>query len=453
MTSPDLRSHAQDIWRACLAAVDPYQAVRQALSLEGSRLRVGGQEYDLGRFRRIIAVGAGKAGAPMAQALEDVLGPRLTAGRVVVKEGHAGPTRVIQLLEASHPLPDQRGLAAGQALAQLLEEADQETLVFCLLSGGGSALLVAPAPGLTLADKQETTRLLLACGADIAEINAVRKHLSQLKGGGLARLAAPATLISLIVSDVVGDPLDVIASGPTVADASTWADVRGVLRRYGLLHQVPPVVRQRLEMGVAGRLADTPKPGQDFFDRVRNLIVAGNRQALLAGLARAGELGYRGLLLSSSLTGEARVLGGVLAALAREVCASGHPLAPPCCLISGGESTVTLGPAPGQGGRNQELALAAALGLQGLEGVLLLSAGSDGSDGPTDAAGALAHGQSVPGGLALGLRARRHLERHDAYPFFEALGDLFITGPTRTNVMDIQILLVTSRDGVLYECL
>ncbi len=452
-TAPPDQDILTGIFNAALAAADPYNAVLNAASVEHGRLQVGGAQYDLASFERIIVVGAGKATARMALAIEALLGKSISAGLIVVKDGHTEPLQIVEQMEASHPVPNQAGMAGTQRILQRVRGADEKTLVICLLSGGGSALLVAPAPGLTLADKQETTRLLLACGADIAEINAVRKHLSQLKGGGLARLAAPATLISLIVSDVVGDPLDVIASGPTVADASTWADVRGVLRRYGLLHQVPPVVRQRLEMGVAGRLADTPKPGQDFFDRVRNLIVAGNRQALLAGLARAGELGYRGLLLSSSLTGEARVLGGVLAALAREVRASGQPLAPPCCLISGGESTVTLGPAPGQGGRNQELALAAALGLQGLEGVLLLSAGSDGSDGPTDAAGALAHGQSVPRGLALGLRARRHLERHDAYPFFEALGDLLITGPTRTNVMDIQILLVTSRDGVLYECL
>ncbi|MBI4799189.1 MAG: glycerate kinase [Desulfarculus sp.] len=444
MTAADLRFHALAILEACLGAVDPYQAVRQALGLEGARLRVGEQVYDLGNFKRIIAVGAGKAGAPMARALEEVLGPRLDGGRVVVKRGHGGPTRVIELLEASHPLPDQGSLDAGRAVMETLAEADEETLVFCLLSGGGSALLVAPAEGLALYDKQETTRLLLASGADIGEINAVRKHLSVIKGGGLARLAAPATVISLIVSDVVGDRLDVIASGPTVGDTSTWAEVRAVLRRHGLLHKVPAVVRQRLEMGVAGRLEETPKPGQDCFGRVRNLIVAGNRQALLAGQARARELGYAPLLLSSSLTGEARSVGQVLSALAREAVASGQPLAPPCCLLAGGETTVSLGDSPGQGGRNQELALAAALSLAGLEGVLLLSAGSDGTDGPTDAAGAFAHGQTVALALALGLKPRLSLERHDAYPLFQALGDLLVTGPTRTNVMDIQILLVAA---------
>lgn len=453
MTAADLRSHALAILAACLGAVDPYQAVRRALCPQGSTLRVGGQAHDLGGYKRIIAVGAGKAGAPMVQALEDVLGPRLSGGRVVVKQGHGAPTRVVELLEASHPLPDQGSLTAGRAVMEMLAEADERTLVFCLLSGGGSALLVAPAPGLTLYDKQETTRLLLACGADIGEINAVRKHLSILKGGGLARLAAPATVISLIVSDVVGDHLDVIASGPTVADASTWADVRAVLRRYDLLHRVPSAVRQRLEMGVAGRLPETPKPGQDFLSRGQNLIVASNRQALLAGQARAGELGYAPLLLSSSLTGEAKTVGQVLAALAREAVASGHPLAPPCCLLSGGETTVTLGENPGLGGRNQELALAAGVSLAGLEGVLLLSAGSDGGDGPTGAAGAFAHGRSLSQALALGLKPRLHLERHDAYPLFEALGDLLVTGPTRTNVMDIQILLVAAPGDMLDSCL
>lgn len=444
MTAANLRFHARDILESCLGAVDPYQAVRQALCLEGDRLRVGGQTYDLDNYQRIIVVGAGKAGAPMARALEDVLGPRLGGGRVVVKTGHGGPTRVVELLEASHPVPDDASLAAGQAVTETLAGADEDTLVFCLLSGGGSALLVAPEKGLTLADKQETTRLLLASGAEIGEINAVRKHLSTIKGGCLARLAAPATVISLIVSDVVGDRLDVIASGPTVADASTWAEVRAVLRRYHLLHQVPPVVRQRLEMGVAGRIPETPKPGQGCFRRVQNLIVASNRQALMAGQERARELGYAPLLLSSSLTGEARSVGQVLASLAREARASGHPLKPPCCLLSGGETTVTLGDNPGRGGRNQELALAAALGLAGLEGVLLLSAGSDGGDGPTEAAGAFADGRSVTRAQVLGLKPRLHLERHDAYPLFQALGDLLVTGPTRTNVMDIQILLATA---------
>lgn len=442
MSRETLRQHALAILQAGLEAVDPARAVAQALSLEGGVLRAGPHVLDLAGFERILAVGAGKAGAPMAQALEDILGPRLQGGLVVVKEGHLAPTRRVRLREASHPVPDARGLAAGQEMAGLLAQADERTLVICLLSGGGSALLVAPAPGLSLADKQETTRLLLASGAEIGEVNAVRKHLSQLKGGGLARLAAPATLLSLIVSDVVGDRLDVIASGPTVGDSSTWGQVAAILERYGLAGKVPPAVARRLEQGLAGELADTPKPGDPVLAKVANLVVAGNRQALLACLERAQGLGYAPLLLSSSLTGQASEVGGVLAALAREAREHGHPLAPPCCLLAGGETTVVLGPQPGQGGRNQELALAAALGLEGLENVLCLSAGSDGTDGPTDAAGALADGQTLARARAQGLEARQHLAGHDAYPFFQALGDLVITGPTRTNVMDIMLLLV-----------
>jgi hydroxypyruvate reductase len=442
MTGTTLRTHARAIIDAALAAVDPAQALKNALRREGDVLRLGGEVIDLSAFDRVLAVGAGKAGAPMAQALEELLGDRLTAGRVVVKDGHAAPTGVVEIMEASHPVPDQRGVAAGARLAELLMGTDERTLVFCLLSGGGSALLVAPAAGVSLADKQATTSLLLACGADIAEINAVRKHMSTLKGGGLARLAAPAKVVSLIVSDVVGDRLDVIASGPTVADNSTWSDVREIFDRYALWEQLPAPVRARAQAGLAGQVPDTPKPGDPLLARVSNTVIAGNRQALAAMAARAGQLGYAPLILSSTIEGETREVARVHAALVREVKASGHPLAPPCCLISGGETTVTLGPSHGKGGRNQEFALAAALDLRGMKGVLLASVGSDGSDGPTDAAGAWADGETVARAAALGLKARDFLAPHDAYNFFAPLGDLVVTGPTRTNVMDVRLALI-----------
>jgi hydroxypyruvate reductase len=306
--------------------------------------------------------------------------------------------------------------------------------------------MVAPATGISLADKQATTSLLLACGADIAEINAVRKHLSTLKGGGLARLAAPAKVVSLIVSDVVGDRLDVIASGPTVADNSTWAEVGEIFDRYALWEQLPATVAERARLGLAGRIPDTPKPGDPLLARVSNTVIAGNRQALAAMALEARELGYAPLILSSTIEGETREVARVHAALAREVKASGHPLAAPCALISGGETTVnlsqSLGQGHGKGGRNQEFALAAALDLRGMEGVLLASVGSDGSDGPTDAAGAWADGQTVARAVALGLNARDFLARHDAYNFFAPLKDLVITGPTRTNVMDVRLALI-----------
>ena len=292
MNQDELRQNAEAIIKASLEEVDPYRNLKRTLELDGTTLEVGGERIDLGAYRRIVAVGAGKAGAPMAKALEDVLGKRLTAGRVVVKDGHSAPTDIIEIFEASHPVPDERGVAAGQKIGELLNEyAAEDTLCFCLLSGGGSALLVSPAKGLTLADKQEVTRLLLACGADIREINTLRKHMSTLKGGGLARLAAPSRVISLIVSDVVGDRLDTIASGPTVPDETSWQDCEEILKRYEIFDQVPAPVRERIEKGLAGKLPDTPKPGGAELGKVRNLIAASCRQALSVAAKQARELG------------------------------------------------------------------------------------------------------------------------------------------------------------------
>ncbi|BEQ15719.1 glycerate kinase type-2 family protein [Desulfoferula mesophila] len=443
MSPTDLRNDADLIIKAALASVDPSRAVKEALSLEGDQLTVGDQAIDLKRYQRIIVVGAGKAGAPMAQAVEEVLGRRIGAGRVVVKDGHGAPTEAIEIMEASHPVPDDRGVEAGRSIAELVrQEAAPDTLFLCLLSGGGSALLVAPADGVSLADKQQTTRLLLASGADIGEINAIRKHLSQLKGGNLARLAAPGRLISLIISDVVGDRLDVIASGPTVADRSTWEQCRDILTRYGIWDQVPDPVRERIQQGLDGVVPDTPKPGDSALAGVTNLIVSSNRMAVDQALGQARELGYAPLLLSTTIEGETKDVARMHAAMAREVLASGNPLPAPCCLLSGGETTVTLGDDPGVGGRNMEFALAAALDLEGLSGVLAVSVGTDGTDGPTEAAGAWADGESVARGAAQGLKARRFLERHDAYNYFQPLGDLIVTGPTRTNVMDLRLVLV-----------
>ena len=439
----DLREHAQSIIGAALKAVDPFHAVKRALRLDGDILSVGDEKIDLSAYGRIVAVGAGKAGAPMARAVEDVLGERLSAGRVVVKDGHAADTRLISIDEASHPVPDQRGVEAGLRIAALVKKnARPDTLFLCLLSGGGSALLVAPAEGLTLADKQETTRLLLASGADIAEINTIRKHLSALKGGNLARLAAPGRMISLIISDVIGDRLDTIASGPTVPDETSWQDCREILGRYRIWEQVPQAVRQRVDAGLEGRVPETPKPGDAELETVTNLIVSNNRQAVASAKARAQELGYAPLVLSTTIEGETSQIARMHAAMAKETLASGQPLAPPCCLISGGETTVTLGEDPGMGGRNMEFALAAALDLEGVSGVLAVSVGTDGTDGPTDAAGAWADGQTVDRGRILGLMARHFLARHDAYNFFDPLQDLIITGPTRTNVMDLRLMLV-----------
>ncbi len=439
---PGARQSILQILEAALAAVDPHRAVAAHLKRQDGLLRVADGRYTLDDYRRLLVLGAGKAGAPMAQAVEHVLGDRITEGLVVVKEGYAAPTERVTLVEAGHPVPDERGVAAGRRILALARDAGPDDLALVLLSGGGSALLVAPAPGLTLADLQAMNRLLLACGATIQEINALRKHCSGVKGGQLARALHPATAITLVLSDVVGSPLDVIASGPTVPDPSTWADAWAVVERYNLADKLPPAIVARLQAGLRGEIPDTPKPGDPIFEKVCTVIVGENRVAALAALAEAEKLGYRAQLLTTFLEGEAREVGGFLAALGREVQASGHPLAPPACLILGGESTVTLGQSPGKGGRNQEAALAAALALQGTAGIHVACLATDGTDGPTDGAGGLVDGSTLARGRALGMDGEAHLRRHDAYPFLEAVGDLLVTGPTRTNVNDLLLVLV-----------
>jgi glycerate 2-kinase len=429
------------IFRAGLRAVDPEAAVRSQVSRQGHVLTVAGRAYDLNGFRRVSLIGAGKAAALMAKALEEILGDRLTAGLVLVKPGHATALRTVRVLEAGHPIPDQAGLAGTAEIIRRLRAATAQDLIVCVLSGGASALSPAPAPPLDLSQKQLTTRLLLESGAEIGEINSIRKHLSRSKGGGLARAAYPATLISLILSDVVGDRLDVIASGPTVPDDSRFADGLAVVDRYGLASHLPGPVWQYLKDGAAGLLPETPKDGDPIFARVQNVVVGNNRMALLAARDQAAALGWSALVLTDALQGEARQVGRMLAALGQAVSFSGHPVVPPVCLLAGGETTVTL-TGQGKGGRNQELALAAALALEGSSRISLLSAGTDGTDGPTDAAGAFADGATCPRARARDLDPGDFLSRHDSYHFFKSLGDLLITGPTRTNVMDIMCLLI-----------
>lgn len=435
------RRQIVDILATALDAVDPKAAVLRALRREGRVLWVGDQSYDLGQYAHVYVVGAGKAGAPMAQAVEEVLGDRLTAGAVNVKYGYTLPTRIVELCEAGHPIPDEAGVRGAQKIAALLEAAGPEDLVLCLISGGGSALMCLPVEGVSLADMKALTDALLAAGATINEINAIRKHLEQLKGGHLARLAHPARVISLILSDVVGNPLDVIASGPSVPDTSTFAQAFELLRRYRLLDTIPQSIVQHLEAGLQGRVPDTPKAGDPIFASTQNVIVASNDIAAEAAERRAKELGFHTLLLSTYVEGEAREVGRVFAALAKEVLAKNRPLPRPACFIAGGETTVTLR-GQGKGGRNQEMALAAALSIQGLEDVTIVCLATDGTDGPTDASGALADGRTIARAKALGLDAWAHLEDNDSYAFFEALGDLLLTGPTNTNVNDLTFVFV-----------
>jgi len=440
MTEKTLRKHALAIFRAALEASDPVEAVLRHVHAEGRFLVAGKRRYSLDRFRKIHVIGAGKASAAMARAIERLLGRRIAGGLVNVKYSHLAPVRRVELNECGHPLPDAAGVAGATRIARIAEQAGEDDLIIALMSGGGSALLPAPAPPVTLEEKQATTKLLLACGANIHEFNAVRKHISMVKGGQLARLAWPATMLCLMLSDVIGDDLDVIASGPTAPDASTFASARAILDGYGLLDRIPASVRERLEAGVGGGVAETPKAGDAVFSRVQNLVVGSNALAVNAAARKARELGYRALVLSSMIEGETRDVARVHAAIAKQMIASGQPLKPPACVISGGETTVTLR-GDGLGGRNQEFALAAAIDIAGLDNVLLLSGGTDGTDGPTDAAGALATGATIKRALAAGLDARAALARNDSYHFFEPLGDLIKTGPTNTNVMDVRLVL------------
>ena len=438
------RQIAMELVRAALAAVDPDAAVKRALTLEGHTLRVAGGEegLDLDAIDRVVVVGAGKASLPMVRATEAVLGDRLTGGLAITKTDHLQaplPRRVV-MAEASHPLPDEHGVASTARLIEQLSDLTERDLVICLISGGGSALMTLPVPGVELSQLFDLNGLLLAAGAPIEAINAVRKHVSQVKGGQLAAMASPARVLSLILSDVVGNPLDVIASGPTAPDSTSFADALEVLRRHGLLNRAPRPVVDHLQRGAAGEIPDTPGAKQKLWSRVHNCIIGSNEQAAEAAAARAEELGLRSAVLSTFVQGEAREVARVHAAVLKEQALRGGPLQRPACLIAGGETTVTIR-GDGKGGRNQELALAAALDLAGLEDVLLVALATDGGDGPTDAGGALADGTTVARGEALGLSARDHLERNDAYPFFAALGDLLLLGPTGTNVNDLTMLL------------
>ncbi|HET7344102.1 MAG TPA: DUF4147 domain-containing protein, partial [Methylomirabilota bacterium] len=383
----DAREAAAAIWRAALAAGDVTPLVRRHLLVAGSLLTAGPVTLDLGRLGRILVLGAGKAAAPMARAVESVLGDRISEGFVVVKDGYRLPTERIEIAEAGHPVPDERGLEAAGRLVALASEATERDLVLVLVSGGGSALTPAPAAPLTLGEKQAVTRLLLEAGATIGELNAVRKHLSEVKGGLLARAAQPARVVTLVLSDVVGDALDVIASGPTAPDSSTFADALEVLEARGVLGRVPRAVAERLRAGARGAIPETPKPGDPLFARVSNLVIGNNALIVQAAALEAERRGLRPYVLTRTLQGEAREVG-------RELVERARLLPGPVCMIAGGETTVTV-KGRGRGGRCQELALAAALELRAGDDLVVVAAGTDGTDGPTDAAGAIVDAGTV----------------------------------------------------------
>jgi hydroxypyruvate reductase len=435
LTGPglDLRGDAAAIWSAALAAGDVAPLLRASLRCEGTILQLADCRIDLDGIDDIVVLGCGKAGAAMAQAVEEILGDRIAGGLVVVKDGHAVPTRVISVVEAGHPVPDERGQRAASRLLDLASGAGPRDLVLFLVSGGGSALTPAPAAPITLAEKQAVTRGLLGAGAAIGELNAVRKHLSRFKGGQLARAASPARVLTLVLSDVIGDPLDAIASGPTAPDPSTFADALAVLRARGLAKSVPASVGDRLRAGVRGEIAETPKPGDPIFERVSHVVIGNNALVASAAVARARALGYRPELHTRSLEGEARTAARALVERART-------LPPRSCLIAAGETTVTVRGA-GRGGRCQEFALAAALEIDADDDIAVLAAGTDGTDGPTDAAGGLVDGGTVARGRRAGRDAKASLDDNDAYHFLSASGDLVVCGPTRTNLLDLYVVL------------
>ncbi len=423
-----------------LKAVDAEQAVRRALSKNGHVLSIGRRRYDLRKYDRIVAVGAGKATAPMARAIEHVLGPRLQGGLVIVKYGHAVRTEKILVREAGHPLPDQAGRRGADRIRAIAESLTSRDLLFVLLSGGASSLLPAPATGLTLADKHRVTQQLLRCGATIREVNTVRKHLSAVKGGRLAE-ATKATIVTLILSDVLGDDVSAIASGPTVPDPTTFQDAVKCLKRYGIGRSIPLRVRRYLDRGCRGLIPETPKPGARRFRTVQHYIVGNIEAAVVAATRSARAAGLRTKVHSFGVTGEASCAGKAFGSMARRIVESGDSVRRPCCIVAGGETTVTV-TGHGKGGRAQEFALAAARQIEGLKNVWIAAIGTDGTDGPTDVAGAVVTGETVARARRLGVDLNRALARHDTYPALKRLNSHIVTGATGTNVNDLYLLLI-----------
>ncbi len=425
-----LKEHAEQIFKEGIKAVDPYEAVKRAVE---SRIENLGDIY---------VIGAGKATAPMAKAIEDMFGEKIKKGVIVVKYGFKERLRYIEVIEAGHPVPDENGLKGAKKIIELLRSLKKDDLLFSLISGGGSSLLPLPADGITLEEKRILTEALLKCGASIDEINTVRKHISLSKGGRLAKASYPAKVINLMLSDVVGDRIDMIASGPFVPDPTSFSDALEVLRKYDLLDKIPKTIIEYIKAGIEGKVPETPKPGDPVFQNVENIIVGSNLIALKACEKKAKELGYNTMILSSMIEGETRDIAKMHCAIAKQILKTGDPIPPPCCIISGGETTVTVR-GKGKGGRNLEFCLACAIEIDGLKrDMVILSAGTDGNDGDTDAAGAIVDPYTVKRGREKGMSAIDYLRNNDSYNFLKETGDLLITGPTRTNVMDIHIILI-----------
>jgi glycerate 2-kinase len=431
------------ILAAALAAVDPDTLIKDLLTRENNRLCLPGHEIDLESFSRIYLLGIGKAALSMSTSLEDLIGDQLTEGYILTKKGQShlpeSSLRKSRIFSGGHPVPDQDGLRATEEILDHLLSLNEDDLVIVLISGGSSALFTQPAEGISLADLRKTNHILLSCGADIRETNIIRKHLSRVKGGGLAKTLYPAQILTLILSDVIGDPVDMIGSGPTAPDPSTFSDALAVIDKYDLKDLLPETVRARLDQGVQGSLPETPKAEDPCFMNVINLILANNRIALEAGTAQAKAEGFSTKILPDPLLGEACAAGADLAHRLADLALEGNPLPRPACLITGGETTVTLTSIkkPGLGGRNLETALCALPLLDGLEDIALITLATDGEEGLTNSAGAVVTGESYQLCQKLGLDPETYLDNHDSYTLFENLDDLLLIGQTGTNVNDL----------------
>ena len=439
-TVNSLKEDALEIFYAGLKAADPDTLIRKLFLPEDNLLKIEDRVCNLDKFKNIYIVGFGKASGFMAATLEELLLRRIKTGIVNVRSGYVAKCKIIKVNVAGHPIPDEASIKGTLEIVRLIKDAEEKDLVFCLISGGGSALFELPFYGISLEDIQQVTALLLKSGAYIDEINIIRKHISQVKGGRLAKICK-AEIISLILSDVVNDTLSDIASGPTSPDASTFMDCKNILLKYDLFHKIPMSIKEHIQNGLNGIVEETPKSTDKIFDKIHNIIIGNNRTALKTSYQKAIELGYNTSILSSYIKGEAREVAKVFSAIAREIHRYGGPAKRPACLIAGGETTVRVR-GNGMGGRNQELVLSAAMEINGLENTVILSAGTDGIDGNTDAAGAIADGSTVMRARRIKINPETYLADNNSYSFFKGLNDLVVTGPTRTNVMDIMLLLV-----------
>jgi glycerate 2-kinase len=441
MGSDVLKKHADEILNSALHSVDPYHLIKEQIRKENQVLHLPGDILlNLNEYQRLIVVGAGKGAAPMARAVEELLGNKLSGGSVIVKYEHLDNVNKIKIFEAGHPVPDDNTIKSTNQMLAMVQNLTENDCVLVVLTGGGSALMESLPENISLAELQDLSKVLLGCSATIHEINCIRKHISKVKGGQLARLISPARCITLALSDVIGDDLSVIASGPTNPDGSTFSDTMAIIKKYDIEKEIPDSILNHLKAGCAGDIPETPKIDDSVFKNVSNIVIGSNRLALKSAEEKAKELGYHSLIFTSMLDGEAREIAKMMAAIIKEVRYSNLPVKKPACLLFGGEPTVHI-KGKGKGGRNQELALAVSL-TEIAEPYLFVSCGSDGTDGPTDAAGAMVSESTLADAVNKNLNALEYLNNNDAYHFFESLGGLIKTGPTRTNVMDLIFTLI-----------